>query len=109
MTDYGTRNFESAYAIPMIRGTVRLRKRDVIARAVCTGVERMREPSEQGLVTDPRGTVRYLLSEEPTPRVKPGDVLEIKLPYMTDYLTVRCEARNDIGGAVRLEVEAEFA
>jgi len=87
---------------------VRLRNRDVITRAVCTGIDFASDPTEMGLTMQSGGTVRYLRADEPSRRASEGDIIEIKMAHMTKYQAVRVTLRRDIGGAVRLEVSGEF-
>ena len=110
MTGIGIMGFEALYAsVPDARCKMRVNKRDVIARVYCTGIELERDSTETGLHNQQQGTIRFLLSDEPSKGIKNGGLVEIKTPGMTKYLTCRVNVRNDFGGAARLEVEEQFS
>ena len=109
MAGVGITLFGSIYAsFPDARSLVRVNKRDVIARAFCTGIEAERDSTETGLHNQAAGTIRFLVSDEPEKKIMPGTLIEVKTPAMTEYQSVRVNIRYVSGGAVRLEVEAEF-
>ncbi len=102
--------FEDCYAeLTDAHCKIRVNNRDVIDEALCTGIELEKQETAEGVHDQATGTVRYLRSDEPSQRVSTGDVVEVKLPHMARYYAVRVQTRNDLGGAVRLEVTAEFA
>jgi hypothetical protein len=87
--------------------TVRI-KRHTFA-AVCSGMEEIRTPTDQGIVSGYSGNVRYALSVEAV-TIDAGDVFEFKRTGIdADFITARALARSSIGGAVRLSISAEFA
>ncbi len=105
----GATAFNALYAtLTDAQCKVRLRNRDVIVKAVCTGIDFASNSSESGIVMQSGGTVRYLRADEPSQRASEGDVVEVKMAHMTKYQAVRVTLRHDIGGAVRLEVSGEF-
>jgi len=77
--------------------------------ALCTGIEEIYSPTDQGLVKGYNGNVRYALSIEPELTL-PGDTIKIKRTGIdAKFITARVGSRHSIGGAVRLSVTAEFA
>jgi hypothetical protein len=101
--------FNACYgSLTEARCKVRVRGRDVIEEALCAGIELERTNTEAGMHDGATGTVRFLRDNEPAPRIKSGDVIEVKMVHMTRYQSLRVSVRNDIGGAVRCEVVAEF-
>lgn len=109
MNDIGITLFEGLYAsFEDARSTLRINKRDIILRVFCTGIELERDSTETGLHNNQQGTIRFLLADEPKSKIKMGDLIEIKTPSMKEYQKCRVNTRDDIGGAVRLGVEAKF-
>jgi hypothetical protein len=81
--------------------------RDVIATALCTGLDEVKTATDQGNVIGFSGNVRYLLADEPR-EVKKGEVIEIKRAEDAAYFKVRAGVRHSSSGAVRLSITAEF-
>jgi hypothetical protein len=99
-----------------------------ITEAVCTGLERSKENTEQGQYRAIEGLVRYKKADEPDAwgaitkddesgeKVEipiMGQLVEVLLSPDTDFddgTPVKARVRNRMvqGGAVRLDVEAEF-
>ena len=99
---------EALAAFPDAAAKVRIGKRDVIETALCTGLESVSIATGEGLVDGQFGVVRYLYAAEPTRRPQAGDVIEFRRLATEDWQRLRVMARNVIGGAVRLNVQAEF-
>jgi len=76
--------------------------------ALCTGIEEIYSPTDQGLVKGYSGNVRYALTAEQDV-IKAGGTIKIKRTGIdAKFLTARVSSRHSIGGAVRLTIVAEF-
>jgi hypothetical protein len=84
-----------------------------VASAFCTGLERVRAHTEQGLYNSADGIVRYALADEPAAwgvaDAIVGQVVEVLLYGETTWRRVRVNGRHAPAGMVRLNVNAEFA
>jgi hypothetical protein len=90
------------------RCLIRLRGRDVVSKALCTGLEEMAEPSDEGIVFGANGEIRYLLSDEGA-EVQRGEVVEFKrTENAKTWNRLRAKFRKPIGGAIRLTVVPEY-
>ena len=107
--DMGADIFESLYAeLPAARISVRLRGREVIARGLSSGIDISDRATDEGLLMESGGNVRFLRDEEPDRRAGVGDVIEYKAAHMARYRKVKVSSRADMGGLVTLEVKAEY-
>lgn len=95
-------------SLPDAACSVRIAKRDIIETALCTGLESMSALTDSGLVDVQSGVVRYVYASEPLPRPMPGAVIEFRRAATDDWQRLRVTTRNVIGGAVRLNVQAEY-
>ena len=76
--------------------------------ALCTGIEEIYSPTDQGVVKGYAGNVRYALDIEPEV-IAPGSAIKIKRTGIdAKFLNARVGSRHSIGGAVRVSVTAEF-
>ena len=79
-----------------------------VVTALCTGIEEIRSPTDQGVISGYSGNGRYALEDELTV-IKAGDKFEIKREGIdSKYLKARAVSRHSIGGAVRISMQAEF-
>ena len=102
-----TEAFTAAYsAFPEMRCRVRVRKRDIIEQAICSGLTLSREDLDEGQSDYPSGNVRYLKSAESN-AVNTGDAIEVMRTANgeTKYRTFRAMSRLEISGIVHIELE----
>lgn len=81
-----------------------------IASAFCSGMERVRAQTDEGLVNGADGNVRYLTSAEPSAWADGinGQVVEILFYGESEWERFRVASRKPLQGAVRLNLLAEF-
>lgn len=100
--------FEAIYAtLTDLRCRVRVGGRTVITRAVTSGISFTRDDMDEGQADAPAGNTRFLAEDEPTPKIKVGDVIEIMFTANgeTKYSKYRVMTRMALAGVVRLEIE----
>lgn len=89
-----------------------------VEEAACTGLEKIRERSEEGVYNRIEGNVHYAKTDEPsgwgeivaTPAIM-GQLVEVLLPGYTDWddaVKVRVTNRLVMASKVRLSVVGEF-
>jgi len=106
--DMGARAFEAGYAmLPAARCQVRIDGKTVIARALSVGLQHGTTPTDMGVGQAVDGNVRFLAADEPR-EIKVDEPIEIKRAHDAAFVPVRVMSRVQIGGAVRLSLEAEF-
>jgi len=98
--------FDSAWAsLPAARAQVRV-DIVVIEKALCTGIARQRENSDEGQVVGAESLVRYLKTPTFDPAVKPGQIIEVDTTGNPQWSRVRVISRKDVEDVVHLETEA---
>ena len=80
--------------------------RDVVARALCAGIDVARESTDQGQFGRVDANVRLLTADEPGGEVKNGTVIEVLQQGHTAWRKVRTGGRYTAGGVTRLTIEA---
>ena len=110
-----------ASAMPSISISIRYAGPDplmsgTIINALCTGLERIRVPTDEGIVDSADGIVRYVSTAEPaawgiqtdsqSPAIN-GQVVELQFSDSPAWRKARVIARKVIAGMVRLTLEAE--
>jgi glutamine phosphoribosylpyrophosphate amidotransferase len=90
------------------RAQVRVDRRDVIALALCTGLDELAAASDEGIVYGATGVLRYLSSDEPR-EVRPGETVEVQREQDGEkWIKARIDQRKENGGAVRLTLVPEY-
>ena len=84
-----------------------------VTSAICTGIDFTRVSTEQGLLVEHDGVVRYGAAGEPAAWAADnaivGQVVELKQYGETEWRRVRVLTRRNTLGMVRLNVKAEFS
>jgi hypothetical protein len=103
--------FETAFnqaweAMPSARAQIRVGKRDEIAKALCAGLDQLREASEQGPFDHVPVKVRCLATEE-TDKIKLpiGAVIEVSTVTPVVWTELRIAGRADRAGIIILTME----
>lgn len=94
--------------MPDARARVRIGGRSIIKKCVTAGLTFSRVDTDNGQIDSIEGAVRFASTDEPTPKVKLGDVIEVMPAAKTRYAKSRVTGRLDIGGSTRLDLQAEF-
>jgi len=98
--------FDALYAsVEDARCQVRI-GREVIAEALCSGLDVIRENTDLGQVGTVKATVRLLSADEPEGGIANGTLIEIQQNGATDWVKARSGARYTVGGTTRLTLEA---
>ena len=91
------------------RASVRVDGRDIIAKALCSGVETIREDTDQGTIPASNIMLRILASDEPHGKMELGDRVEVKMDTETDWRKMRIRGKMATGMVMRYSIEAEYA
>ncbi len=83
------------------------RGRDVIAKALTSGIEKIREESDFGQMAATGMYVRYLATDDLTPTIDTGDAIDVRMSGGS-WHPFRVGAKQTTGGVARLALEAEF-
>jgi len=90
------------------RAQVRIDRRDVITKALCTGLDELAAASDEGIAFGVTGVLRYLSADEPR-EVRPGETVELQRAQDGEkWIKARVDQRKEIGGAVRLTLVPEY-
>lgn len=91
--------------------SIRVDGRDVISRALCSGLDLTREDSDQGAYPQTGIVVRMLASSEPQGKMRLGDKIEIRMDadLSSTWTPLRIRGKMATGGVMRYSLEAEFA
>ena len=103
--------FNSLYAaMPLSRASLRVDGgRKVIEKAVTSGISMSRQPTEEGIAVSTDSYARFLASADAGGDVAAGEPIEIKMAAQTKWHKFRVAETSNIGGVVRVGLEAEFA
>lgn len=92
--------------------SLRLKGRDVISEAWTSGLEVARVTTDEGQVDTVVGAVRLattaLTVGDDTFTITQGEAIEILLPGAAEFQDARVGDRHESGGAIRLQLTAEF-
>ena len=103
---FETKAFNSIYAsITIARCQIRI-GRTVIAKALCAGIGKLRENTDEGQLGSIDANVRLLATDEPDDEIKTGTVIEILQNGKTKWVKARVGGRFPVGGLTRLGLEA---
>jgi len=106
---FETKAFNSIYAsITIARCQIRI-GRTVIAKALCAGIGKLRENTDEGQLGSIDANVRLLATDEPDDEIKTGTVIEILQngqDTKTGWVKARVGGRFPVGGLTRLALEA---
>jgi len=83
--------------------------RTVIAKAICSGIGKLRENTDEGQYGAIDANVRLLSTGEPDGEIKPGTVIEVLQngkDEKTGWVSARVGGRFPTGGLTRLALEA---
>ncbi len=80
--------------------------RSIVERALCAGIDVVRESTERGQYGRIDANVRILSADEPGGEIKTGTVIEVLQEGQTAWRKVRVGGRHTIGGVTRLSIEA---
>ena len=90
----------------------------VVNTALCAGIEQARTQTQQGMLTGADGAVRYAVENEPATWKRTaahgqaaivGQRVHVTIAGDTNPFACRVTARKELLGAVRLNLQAEFA
>ena len=102
---FETDAFDGIYAsIPIARSQIRI-GRAVIAKAICSGIDTIRESTDEGQFGGVNALARLLSSDEPDGEIKTGTVIEILRNGQnekTGWIKARVGGRAVFGGLTRL-------
>ena len=106
---FETEAFDGIYeSLTITRCQIRI-GRTVIAKAVCAGIGKLRENTDEGQYGAIDANVRLLSADEPDGEIKTGTVIEILMngaDEKTGWVSARVGGRFPIGGLTRLALEA---
>ena len=109
MMTVATDTFDSIYnTLTIARCQIRI-GRTVIATALCSGIGKLRENTDEGQYGAIDANVRLLSADEPDGEIKTGTVIEILMngaDEKTGWVSARVGGRFPIGGLTRLALEA---
>ena len=101
--------FNGIYAsLTIARCQIRI-GRTVIAKALCSGIGKLRENTDEGQYGAIDANVRLLVTDEPGGEIKTGTVIEVLqngADENTGWVSARVGGRFPIGGLTRLALEA---
>jgi len=105
----GIDTFNAVYnSLVIARCKIRI-GRTVIAKALCAGIGKLRENTDEGQVGSIDANVRLLATDEPDGEIKTGTVIEILQngqDTKTGWVKARVGGRFPVGGLTRLGLEA---
>ena len=94
--------------IPSSQCAIRI-GRDVISKATCPGIDRIRQNTEQGQMLGVSVPARYKLEDEPTNAdLSEGKIIEVQMTGQTEWVKLRVRARHILGGLVRITLEHPY-
>ena len=103
---FETEAFDGIYeSITIARCQIRI-GRTVIAKALCSGIGKLRENTDEGQLGSIDANVRLLATDEPDDEIKTGTVIEILQNGKTEWIKARVGGRFPVGGLTRLALEA---
>lgn len=91
------------------RASVRVGGREVIEKALCSGIEAIREDTDQGTVAATDIMLRILSADEPSGKMALGERIEVKMDAETAWRKLRIRGKMPTGGVMRYSLEAEYA
>lgn len=91
------------------RASVRVGGREVIEKALCSGIETIREDTDQGTVAATGIMLRILAANAVSGKMELGDRLEVKMDADTVWRKLRIRGKMPTGGVMRYSLEAEYA
>lgn len=107
-----------AAAQPELTATIRYAGEDVtltgsIDSVICTGLDKAKTVTEEGLIDEAGGSIRYSSLVEPAAwavlNVINGKVIEVLQNGKSEWLRCRVIGRRETAGTVLLTVVSEFA
>ena len=105
----GIDTFNAVYnSLVIARCKIRI-GRTVIAKALCAGIGKLRENTDEGQVGSIDANVPLLATDEPDGEIKTGTVIEILQngqDTKTGWVKARVGGRFPVGGLTRLGLEA---
>ena len=105
----GIDTFNAVYnSLTIARCKIRI-GRTVIAKALCSGIGKLRENTDEGQFGSIDANVRLLATDEPDDEIKTGTVIEILQngqDEKTGWVKARVGGRFPVGGLTRLGLEA---
>ena len=105
----GIDTFNAVYnSLTIARCKIRI-GRTVIAKALCSGIGKLRENTYEGQFGSIVANVRLLATDEPDDEIKTGTVIEILQngqDEKTGWVKARVGGRFPVGGLTRLGLEA---
>jgi len=105
--ELGAIAFNAAWnGMPSARAQIRVNKRDVIAKALSSGISLATTEDDQGTFNAADVTVRCLASSETaTVKLKKGDVVEVMSVPVGTWVSLRILSRKDSAGIIVLGFE----
>ena len=91
------------------RASVRVGSRDIVEKALCSGVETIREDTDQGTLAATDIMLRILAADEPSGKMVLGERIEVKMDTDAVWRKMRIRGKMPTGGVMRYSLEAEFA
>jgi hypothetical protein len=83
--------------------------RDMISKATCPGIDRIRQNTEQGQMLGVSVPARYKLEDEPAnANITEGKIIEVQMTGQTEWVKLRVLARHVLGGLVRITLEHPY-
>ena len=105
----GIDTFNAVYnSLTIARCKIRI-GRTVIAKALCAGIGKLRENTDEGQLGSIDANARLLSADEPDGEIKTGTVIEILQngqDEKTGWVKARVGGRFPVGGLTRLALEA---